>query len=673
MVSLILSVIISIAPIPIIYTFYLRYFSTKPNFINHLEYFFYGILLAFLILFLNPYITQKIILHDPIAASFLKVALIEKTGCFILIVILIYRLMREFMFINMVVSAMLVGIGFATVENIIYALSTNTSIILVRLISSAPLHVLTCGLIGYYIALSRLNNSKVNRSINFLKAFIIPYLFHGLYDLFLLYGGYWIYLTALLVIVLIIIIEYILSKSQTMPGLNELYSQGISLEDWLTIQHEPQFERWIIRSMGSKIKEFVSFFQFRLGKIKLLIIIGLVIFSITSLFFQKAFTQFLQIQVSHEETTMLFSLLPCLYGLNLLIIGIINPKYFQNSIIKIPIIIDSKLYFENKIIDIITYHITKTNSYLKTIEPIPVGSKTRCTFSCSNFSSPEILGEVIYNSHDEFKQNNGTLIKFKNTSLKFWIFLLKYYVYRIATGITFNLHFPGFKEIRKLFVRPLSVMQTEFHYRAGSLLFTEGDLGNYFYLIRKGEIDIIKSLESGKKVKMSTMIEGDIFGEMAIVGNLPRGASAVCKTDCHLAVAQADNLDALIQSNPDFTKKLINNFAHRLNSSENIMLKNISQVKDVMNDRFIALLTLLKIILLNSENFKDNIDHKNIYRKLNTSELEDILGYDRNKMIEFINLIDKISNVEDIKPDLDIEKYNDLIDMLKEFNLIIKY
>ena len=72
---------------------------------------------------------------------------------------------------------------------------------------------------------------------------------------------------------------------------------------------------------------------------------------------------------------------------------------------------------------------------------------------------------------------------------------------------------------------------------------------------------------------------------------------AICRTDCLLAVAEADNLDALIDGNPVFTQMLIKSFANRLHSSEKIMLKSMAEFEGASRRREEALRTLCAVLL----------------------------------------------------------------------------
>ena len=81
------------------------------------------------------------------------------------------------------------------------------------------------------------------------------------------------------------------------------------------------------------------------------------------------------------------------------------------------------------------------------------------------------------------------------------------------------------------------------------------------------------------------------------MGNQPRLATAICRTDCLLAVAEANNLDALIDGNPVFAQKLIKNFANRLHSSEKIMLRSMADFEGSSKRREESLRALCAVLM----------------------------------------------------------------------------
>jgi len=68
---------------------------------------------------------------------------------------------------------------------------------------------------------------------------------------------------------------------------------------------------------------------------------------------------------------------------------------------------------------------------------------------------------------------------------------------------------------------------------AGIVLFTEGDPGEGAYIIRRGEVRVVRS-QSGEVVELARRGPGDPVGESALLDGSARTATAVCETDCEL-------------------------------------------------------------------------------------------------------------------------------------------
>jgi CRP-like cAMP-binding protein len=105
---------------------------------------------------------------------------------------------------------------------------------------------------------------------------------------------------------------------------------------------------------------------------------------------------------------------------------------------------------------------------------------------------------------------------------------------------------------------------------AGEVIFKEGDTGNLMYVILEGEIEILKSVAGSHKT-LSILGKGEFFGEMSLLDDSPRSATAMCSQEAKLLVMSDDQLDSYISSNPDFAVKMIRNLARRLRGANKLI------------------------------------------------------------------------------------------------------
>ena len=108
------------------------------------------------------------------------------------------------------------------------------------------------------------------------------------------------------------------------------------------------------------------------------------------------------------------------------------------------------------------------------------------------------------------------------------------------------------------------------HYMAGEVIFKEGESGNLMYVILEGEIEILKSVAGSHKT-LSVLGKGEFFGEMSLLDDSPRSATAMCSKEAKLLVMSDDQLDSYISSNPDFAVKMIRNLARRLRGANKLI------------------------------------------------------------------------------------------------------
>ncbi len=92
-------------------------------------------------------------------------------------------------------------------------------------------------------------------------------------------------------------------------------------------------------------------------------------------------------------------------------------------------------------------------------------------------------------------------------------------------------------------------------YEPGQTIVREGEVGRSLFVIRTGEVEVIKSTADGPLV-IATLRDGDHFGEAAVFRNARRNASVVARTAVELLVLRREAVQALDQSLPGFREKL---------------------------------------------------------------------------------------------------------------------
>src|SRR5512140_794046 len=97
----------------------------------------------------------------------------------------------------------------------------------------------------------------------------------------------------------------------------------------------------------------------------------------------------------------------------------------------------------------------------------------------------------------------------------------------------------------------------------GTVLFREGDPGKEMYVVQSGKVTIHKRVGDVEKV-LTTLGPGEFLGEMSILNNKPRSATATCSAASKLLVIDAKTFEAMIRGNAEIAIRMIKKLADRL-------------------------------------------------------------------------------------------------------------
>jgi CRP-like cAMP-binding protein len=108
--------------------------------------------------------------------------------------------------------------------------------------------------------------------------------------------------------------------------------------------------------------------------------------------------------------------------------------------------------------------------------------------------------------------------------------------------------------------------------KAGELIFHEGDLGTEMFIVHEGKVEILKQVEGGELKPLVVFEKGDFFGEMAILEDLPRTASARAVADGTLLVINGSTFDQMLRANPEIAVRMMRKLSRRLRETD-LLLK----------------------------------------------------------------------------------------------------
>jgi CRP/FNR family cyclic AMP-dependent transcriptional regulator len=102
-------------------------------------------------------------------------------------------------------------------------------------------------------------------------------------------------------------------------------------------------------------------------------------------------------------------------------------------------------------------------------------------------------------------------------------------------------------------------------YRKSEVIFEEGSGGSEMYLIHSGRVLLSVRQSETREVPLAFLSPGDFFGEMALVDDSPRSATAsAVEDDTELIVVDRARFLFMVRQQPEFALSLMHTLCRRL-------------------------------------------------------------------------------------------------------------
>ncbi len=112
----------------------------------------------------------------------------------------------------------------------------------------------------------------------------------------------------------------------------------------------------------------------------------------------------------------------------------------------------------------------------------------------------------------------------------------------------------------------------------GAVIFKEDEEGNEMFIIIQGEVEIRKATGTSSSKILTTLHNGDMFGEMAVIEKQSRSATAVAVQPTKVLVLNEKLYESMVGTNPDFARKMNRVLSERIRRADaiiqNIMTTN---------------------------------------------------------------------------------------------------
>jgi CRP/FNR family transcriptional regulator, cyclic AMP receptor protein len=112
-----------------------------------------------------------------------------------------------------------------------------------------------------------------------------------------------------------------------------------------------------------------------------------------------------------------------------------------------------------------------------------------------------------------------------------------------------------------------------FKFNAGEILFRENDVGQFFYVIQEGQVEVYK-IKGKAKVPLAVLNPGQCVGEFSALDGKRRSATAIALTEVTVLKINAETLDSQIRRNPAWFRTITFSLVERLRKTNEILRRN---------------------------------------------------------------------------------------------------
>jgi uncharacterized membrane protein len=121
---------------------------------------------------------------------------------------------------------------------------------------------------------------------------------------------------------------------------------------------------------------------------------------------------------------------------------------------------------------------------------------------------------------------------------------------------------------------------------ADKLLFGYGDPGDALYIVLSGEVEVFSKHDTGEKIVLEVVREGGFFGEISLLDEGPRTASAQTMTPVEALVVDRDDIKHLLKTCPGAALDLLAATGRRLRETAKLLRRTTSRnVNEEEEDR----------------------------------------------------------------------------------------
>ncbi|RPI33081.1 MAG: hypothetical protein EHM70_07125 [Chloroflexota bacterium] len=197
------------------------------------------------------------------------------------------------------------------------------------------------------------------------------------------------------------------------------------------------------------------------------------------------------------------------------------------------------------------------------------------------------------------------------------LFGLNYYTFILLNARTMKMNdirqIPLFAGLSKAETRQIAETLSAREYPAAVLLFEEGEIGNNFWIISEGQIEVIKALGTEEERILSVLGPGDFLGEISLLyQQRARSASARTRSPVKLFEMHPADFENLLSRQPTFAFQILEEMSRRIRHSEATTIRDLHEKNRQLSQAYRELKEAQQHLIQ-----KEKLDHElNIARRI---------------------------------------------------------
>jgi len=130
---------------------------------------------------------------------------------------------------------------------------------------------------------------------------------------------------------------------------------------------------------------------------------------------------------------------------------------------------------------------------------------------------------------------------------------------------------PLFKRLPPVDLNELAERLRVLKVKKNDVLFRKGSEGDCLYIIQQGNVKITLPSEAGEEVIITIFTDGDFFGEMALLDQMPRSANAVAMQSTQLLMLNRRDFLKFLKTNDTAMEIILSSLSQRLRRTDKIL------------------------------------------------------------------------------------------------------